>query len=238
MAGVNVLSKTEAAYLQLKNDLISNKLVAGAALRIDWLQSVYELGTTPLREALARLESEKFVELRPNRGFYAATLTAEDFADLIYSRHTLEQALLQRVIERGDDAWESRVITSYHFLKRCKADPTNLDLGLLTEWNERHTAFHLALLEGAGADRLLGFYRSVFDHLRRHQMGLMILPALSLARSGDREGIQFLEMLRNGMAIGNHTALMEATLARDTARALQLAEDHVQLTPYQITNPA
>ncbi len=234
MADTHALSKTEIAYTRLRADLISSKLAPGEPLRIDGLQNSYQIGTTPLREALARLESEKFVELRPNRGFFAATLTPGDFADLIYSRQILERALLRRAIERGDNAWESRVVTAHHFLRRCKADPTTLDRDQLEEWDERHAEFHLALLSGAEADRLLGAYGGILSHLRRHQTGLMLLPALDLARAGAAEGLDRLQTLRRGMAIENHTELMDAALDRDMERALQPIEGHIQLTPYEI----
>lgn len=234
MNDASPIPKTEVAYLRLKTDLLSGKLSGGDPLRIEALQSAYQIGTTPIREALARLEIEGFVELRPNRGYFATSLSAEDFADLIYSRLAIERALLVRAIERGNDEWESRVITAHHFLKKSQVDLANLDLLQLEQWEERHVAFHIALLSGSGASRMLSFYRGLFDHLRRHQMALMIMPMVNIARKNAPDAVELVEELRHGMAIEAHTALMEAVFNRDIERALNLLEDHIKLTPWQL----
>jgi DNA-binding GntR family transcriptional regulator len=225
--------RTELAYRRVKKDLMSGKLPGGEPLRIETLQTNYQVGTTPLREALARLESEGFVELRHNRGFYATSLSVEDFRDLIYSRKVIERALLERAIERGGNAWEVDVIAAHHLLKKNAPDVAQPDVEQLEEWSKLHVAFHVALLSGAEAPRLLDMYRSNFEHLSRHQMALSILPAINQAQQGAKAARVAEEVLRRGMAIEEHTALMEAALARDIDRALALIESHVQLTPWQ-----
>lgn len=226
--------KSEIAYLRVKGDIVSGRLPDDKPLRVEALQSTYDIGTTPIRDALARLEVEGFVQLRPNRGYYTTRLSVEDFSDLMYSRRILERELLARSIERGGEDWEVAVVTAHHVLKRCKIDLSDPDLARLDLWEERHIAFHVALLSASGAKRLLAFYRRIYDHLRRHQKSLELLPTANRAQSGEADALRIIEQLERSMAIEEHTRLMDAALARDTEKALQLIDAHVGLTPWQM----
>lgn len=228
------MSKVEVAHATLKEELLSGRLPQGTPLRIEMLQENFGHGATPLREALARLEAEGFVEQQQHRGFFATRITPADFEDLHYTRSVLEQALVLRAIEKGDDAWEGRVVAAHHFLSRTQIDlsapDTRLDL-----WQERHVEFHLALASGSGAHRLLNDYRRAFEHIRRHQMALSHLSSVSpRLPESDRSRAEIAELERR-MAIGEHTRLMEAVLNRDVERTKLLLAGHLALMPLKLT---
>ncbi|MEZ5872760.1 MAG: GntR family transcriptional regulator [Nitratireductor sp.] len=84
MAEMQTLPKSEIAYLRVKQDILSGRLTDDAPLRIEALKTNYDVGITPIREALARLEAEGFVKLHHNRGYYTTPLSAEDFEDLLF----------------------------------------------------------------------------------------------------------------------------------------------------------
>lgn len=228
---VNLKSpQTELAYQRLKSGLVSGHLPAGKALRLEALQSDFSVGATPLRQALNKLEIERFVELRPNKGFFATPLTVDDFADITFSRQVIERALLTRAIERGDDEWEARLVQSFHLLKKCKIDLNLREFDKISKWNNRHVAFHTTLLSGSGSRSLLATYSGLFEHIQRHQMALMMRPRDERENLANH-GYESVETMNARTSIDDHARLMEATLDRDSVAAAALMEEHIKLTP-------
>lgn len=231
------LPKSEIAYLKVKQDILSGRLSDDAPLRIEALKSHYDVGITPIREALARLEAEGFVKLHHNRGYYTTPLSAEDFEDLVFSRATVETELLRRSIARGGEDWEVRLVAAHRRLGNCKLDLRDPDLTDLERWEERHIEFHMALVGAAGAKHLLAFYRSIYDHFRRHQKAFVLLPSANRVGKGDAEALRAIEELERRMSSEEHTGLMNAALDRDVDLAVRLIRDHSSLEPSKIGVP-
>lgn len=237
MTETQTLPKSEIAYLRVKQDIINGRLTDDAPLRIEALKTNYDVGITPIREALARLEAEGFVKLHHNRGYYTTPLSAEDFEDLLFSRSTVETELLKRSIERGGEDWEVNLLAAHRRLGNSKLDLRDPDLTELERWEERHIEFHMALVGAAGSRHLLAFYRSIYDHFRRHQKAFVLLPSANRADKGDEAALRAIETMERRMSIEEHTGLMDAALARDVDLALCLIKEHSSLSPSQIGVP-
>lgn len=223
-------SKTEAAYSLLRRDILATRLKPGAALKLGALRDAYGVGWTPLREALSRLEAEKLVTAISNRGFAVAPVSKGELEDLARARMVVELPLLLESIANGDEAWEAAVITSHFRLSRCKIAPDDPSEAAVDEWDEKHSAFHDALLSAARSSWLLRFHATISDQLRRHHRFLGLAPTLRAAE-GRQEGYEAaVTALREAMGIEHHTALMEAALDRDMERARRLMEEHIGYT--------
>lgn len=237
MSDTQTMPKSELAYLRVKQDILNGRLSDDTPLRIDALKSQYDIGITPIREALARLEAEGFVKLHHNRGYFTTPVSIEDFEDLLFSRATVETQLLKRSIERGGEDWEVALVAAHRRLSNCKLDLRDPDLDDLARWEERHIAFHMALVGAAGSRHLLGFYRSIYDHFRRHQKAFVLLPSANRAKQGDQDTVRAIEGMERRMSIEEHTGLMAAALDRDIDLALRLIREHSSLSPSQIGVP-
>jgi DNA-binding GntR family transcriptional regulator len=142
----------------------------------------------------------------------------------------VELPLLLESIANGGAEWESAVVTSHYRLSRCKVAPDDPSEAAVDEWDEKHAAFHEALLSAASSNWLLRFQATISDQLRRHHRFLSLAPTLRAAEGmseGYREAVAALE---DAMAIEHHTALMEAALDRDIDRARALMTDHIGFT--------
>ena len=234
MTEPQTMPKSEIAYLRVKQDILSGRLSDDTPLRIDPLKTAYDVGITPIREALARLEAEGFVTLHHNRGYYTTALSAEDFEDLVFSRATIEVELLRRSIERGGEEWEVGLVAAHRRLGNCKLDLRDPDLSDLERWEERHIAFHMALVGAAGAKHLLAFYRSIYDHFRRHQKAFVLMPSANRVGQGDQEALRAIESMERRMSNKEHAGLMEAALDRDIDLAVRLIREHSSLSPSQL----
>src|SRR5690349_12487666 len=79
---------------QLLRLIIDGHLPADSPLSIDALAREFGVSSSPVREALTRLESTGLVQRLALRGYrVAAALTAEELADLIDARLLLEPAV-------------------------------------------------------------------------------------------------------------------------------------------------
>jgi DNA-binding GntR family transcriptional regulator len=92
----------DEAYSRLKSRIMRSELAPGAKLSIDGLAKQLAFSHTPIREALARLESEGLLARRPLSGYTVEPLlSATEFADLFAIRMLLEPLAARRAAERA-----------------------------------------------------------------------------------------------------------------------------------------
>ncbi len=121
-------------------------------------------------------------------------------------------------------------MTAHYRLSRCKIVPDAASEEMADEWDEKHTAFHAALLSAVTSSWLLRFQGTISDQLRRHHRFLGLAPT-QRAAAGLKSGYEkAVAALRDAMAIEHHTALMEAALDRDIERARALMTEHIGYT--------
>ena len=193
---------------RLRSDILAVTWPAGAKLSVRPLSERYETSTTVAREALSHLAGDWLVQLKPNRGFFVTDLGATELADLTELRCRVEEFGIALAIERGDLAWESQLIAAHHMMEgtpRRSESPNRI----ATSWSDAHALFHSMLLEPCGLDHLKSLAKTLAD---------ITLFYRQLA-AATHEAV-----IRDVAA--EHTAILKATLARDTAKAGQLLRDH------------
>lgn len=89
----------DRVYHRLRDELISQEIPPGAALKEVPLSERFGVSKTPIREALARLESDGLVEIAPYRGARAKWYSARDFEQLYEARLVIQAECLQRITE-------------------------------------------------------------------------------------------------------------------------------------------
>lgn len=219
-------TKTEAAYQMLRTDILKTRLQPGAPLKLGALGKTYDVGWTPLREALSRLEAERLVVAISNRGFTVAPVSRAELEDLTRARTVVEIPLLMESIAEGGAEWESGIVTAHYRLSRCKTILEDSSETAVDTWMERHEAFHAALLGAAQSSWLMRFRSTISDQMQRHYRFLAFAPALRAA-AGETAGYEeAMAALHKAQSIGPHTELMEAVLDRNAERARALMNEH------------
>ncbi|MFP5432688.1 MAG: GntR family transcriptional regulator, partial [Alphaproteobacteria bacterium] len=84
------LSLTERAYRQLRDDLLTCRLVPGDRINIKDVSDNRGFSLGAVREALSRLTSEGFVTQDDARGFRATPISIGDLMDLVTVRSDIE----------------------------------------------------------------------------------------------------------------------------------------------------
>ena len=200
---------TDHAYRQLRDDIIHGHLSPASKLRIEPLRKRYDMGATPLREALSRLSADGFVTIEGQRGFKVADLTPSDLQDVTNLRVILESQALTQSIVNGDDNWEGRVVAAFHRLSKIEDSEGERDLA---EWEVRNKSFHDALISSCDSAWLHDFYTILYDQHKRYR---------NLSRS-DTQGARDVH--------AEHEAIYRSALARDVDAACKANEFHIRQT--------
>lgn len=94
---------TDDTYEAVKAMLMDGVIAPGGRISIDGLARAFSVSQTPIREALARLESDGLTRSEPNRGYFATELpTREEFVATYELRLRLEPWAAARAAERRD----------------------------------------------------------------------------------------------------------------------------------------
>jgi DNA-binding GntR family transcriptional regulator len=116
-------SLRERLYVALKEDIILNKYKPGAELQIHKLAEEFGVSSTPIREALMRLEGAGLVVSIPNRGVQVAPICLADVKNVYEIRCLLEPHVAKtaaRLCEREE------VDKFYRELQEIMQEPTDL----------------------------------------------------------------------------------------------------------------
>jgi DNA-binding GntR family transcriptional regulator len=84
----------QVVYEQVKRLILQHVIEPGEKIGLVSLAEKLEVSLTPLREALTRLKEEGFVVHHPNRGYFAAEITAQEAKELFEVREAIESYAL------------------------------------------------------------------------------------------------------------------------------------------------
>jgi DNA-binding GntR family transcriptional regulator len=87
-------------YLQLRDDIVSGALPPGAVLREAELATRFGVSKTPLRDALVRLQKDRFVEIPPYRSAVVVGYSRDDLREIYELRELLEGACARQAAFR------------------------------------------------------------------------------------------------------------------------------------------
>jgi len=198
-----------SVYNQILNDILNGSLKPGHKLRLQTLKTEYNVGNSPLREALNRLSANGMVVREENRGFHVSPASVKELEELIRTRCWLESIALRESIKNADDAYDERLILAAHRLSKVapKEDGSHSP-----EREKRLSEFHRVLLSACNSDILLRYCSQLHEQTLRYRN----LTAVAAYRKG-HEGSE-------------HKAVVEAVLSRDTEKATKLLTSHYQIT--------
>ncbi|VDS10654.1 HTH-type transcriptional repressor CsiR [Paracoccus haematequi] len=204
-------SHSERAMQLLRADIVEGILAPGLKLKLDMLRDRYEIGAAPLREALSRLAGEGLVIAQEQRGFVVSGMSAEEANDLGELRLLLEIEALRDSLSRGNEAWQNRVITSYHWLERAEQSSLSLE-GRLDELERRNFDFHEALVSACERRWTLHLRGIVFRQHERYRRLSRIHTA------------------KTRLVSDEHRALLDAALERNEDAAIAVITTHIRRT--------
>lgn len=122
-------SLSDRAYLALRDRLTTLQIRPGEPIDDSRVAGELEIGRTPVREALKRLEDDRLVISYPRRGTFATGVEITDLAHINEIRVHLEPLAARRAAERATAAERAAIqdlITRFGTVDDLPADPTDL----------------------------------------------------------------------------------------------------------------
>lgn len=187
-------TKAEQVHDLLRAAILNQSLKPGHYLNIDELARRHGVSAIPVREAVARLASERLVTIRPHVGAEVAWLDEDSVHDVFALLEGLETASAGRVAALATAADVAEITGLLDTLDRTAAG------GDAAEWGRANAQFHLRLAGIARLPLVQDELRIAFDHwdrIRRHFFRAVPGPRLAQAQ---REHRAMVAAVRRGAA--------------------------------------
>jgi DNA-binding GntR family transcriptional regulator len=194
-------SLQERVYEELTGSLMHGAFAAGQVLRMQAVADTLGVSVMPVREALARLVTERALEVMPNRSTRVPLITEDRLEDLAKARSLIEGELVRLAVPNldGEVFAELRRLTV-----ACEEAFARLDGEHATATSMLNHEFHFTVYRAATSEVLLPIVRSLWM-----QSGPLVrASAIIYARNPSLT------------AVHHHWALIEALEARDPGAAV------------------
>jgi DNA-binding GntR family transcriptional regulator len=198
-------SAASQVVAHVKESIRSGRLAPGQRLLESELTGRLGMSRGPVREALAQLQVEGFIDVAPHRGARVHQMSRDEMIDLFHVRALLAGDAAKLAAAHIDDGDNRERLTAE--LARQRGLHSNTDL---TVYATANVDFH-TLVDEMCANPLLA---SLLDQLQTR-----VGPFLSLAQSRGR-----------ARALEHHAAIAEAILAGDGNAAARGMRRHVNAT--------
>lgn len=188
--------------------LLDDKISTGSPLSIDGLAKRFKVSSTPVREALARLEATGMVRREALRGYKVAPEpTAADVAALLTSRQVIEPAITRIACTNVTDGLVAELEQFNQELDASRRGGDNF-AGYRAYW-KADESFHRRIAEATDNEFLLRAYSSIEGHIQRFRL-----------------------MVHNDMSgehtVREHQAIIDAFRERDAEAAMVAMDEHVE----------
>ena len=195
---------------QLRERILSGRIVAGQRLRQATLAAEFNVSRTPLREALRRLEEQGLVAVSPTQGVQVVEPDRERLLAAYELREVLDGLSARLATERAGAALRRSLLRALE-VQRTALEPWDSRL-----WTEGNVSFHGAVTEAAGNPFLV----QLLPVMR--MTAQMFYPQMLLNRE------------RTGDAYAEHQAIYDAIERGDPESAEREARHHIRTTAEQL----
>ncbi|MEZ6029292.1 MAG: FCD domain-containing protein [Hyphomonadaceae bacterium] len=192
----------------LRRDIVRGVFLPDERLKLELLTRFYDAGHTPVREAILFLAAGGLVVHAHQKGHRVAPVSVADYRDTVDIYGRVRRLALTMAIERGDDAWEEKVIVQLHRSKKVPHVLPGDDHEGRERWQRAYGDFYDTLIGGCGSALLIEFYGDLVARAERY-----------INLFGDQSSDQ----LRDHAA--EHAEVVEAMIARDAKRLIKVLDD-------------
>jgi DNA-binding GntR family transcriptional regulator len=152
-------SLTEMVITQIRELIVSGRLVLGEQLSESVLAEQLGVSRTPVREAFLRLETERLVEVRPQRGTFVFQYGLAELRDICELREVLETGALRIALSRN----RAEVIERLEQEANAAEAARVVDPGPYQAFDN---SFHDALVKASANEELIEAYERISGRVR------------------------------------------------------------------------
>lgn len=196
---IKLLPARERVASVLRKAILSKELAEGTVITLEGIATQLEVSSTPVREAFQILARERLIKQRPNKGAEVLGISPKFIRDHYETRALLEAACAAAVCQNGADTTD--IQNAFDNGREA------LEAGDSSSYSNYNQAFHFALWEAAGNDKIMALLSEMWN-------------GLSMGHKVTEE-----EYAKISMA--EHRKILDAILARDTQVAQQRMHAHI-----------
>jgi DNA-binding GntR family transcriptional regulator len=145
---------TDHVSTSLRRSILTGDLAAGTRLGLNEVAEIFDVSTTPVREALRELSFEGLVRLDSYRGGVVTAVTRKDVEEIVRIRQVLEPM----AIEEAMVGMTEEILTEARKILDDMANSDSWDA-----WVHGNRAFHQKLYEASSSRRLVSLINSLQD---------------------------------------------------------------------------
>ena len=202
------LSVTENIFKKIKYDIVFGNLEPDQKLKLNLLQTEYNVSISILREVLNRLCGDGFIIYKVQKGFFVSPISKKDLYEIADLRITLETHALEISIKNKDYEWAAEILGAYHKLHHAENELEKNNLNAKSLWTKYDAEFHQMLIKKCNSLNLIRIHEVIFDKYLRYQ--LLILK------------------YRGKDSIKEHKDLLDYSLISNIQKAQNTLRDHIK----------
>lgn len=221
---------SDEIYDMIKGMIFDHEIAPGSRVNIDSLSVQLEVSQTPVREALARLESDGLIEKEPLKGYKATQLLSiKELNDLFQFRLLIEPWAAEQAAKVIDNTGKTALKAEMQSAKTALKFAGDGQFQALTEHDSR---FHSLISNISGNQTVADFYERTHCHLHLFRLYM----ANKLHRIDGESRAEFVQDLfeqyyQSGsgqLAIKEHDAIAKAILDQNAKAAKAAMHAHIE----------
>lgn len=194
----------DTVYTQIKTMMYNQQLAPGQKLIYQDLARRLKVSTTPILQALHRLENAKLVRYEQNKGFFVAEITETEARELYQAREALEVYLIPVLIERLNKESIEKIRESFR-AQNERSTPDYRGKLMLTD-----ASFHLTIARASGNQVVVDLLDTVMERIYLKYRS------------------EYVGEERIAKVLKDHREMLKALSAKNTEKAIQLTREHIK----------
>lgn len=185
------ISMTDKAYFYIRNEIIKCRLPPDSEISEHDLSKILNMSKTPVRDALARLAMEGFVETIPRRGSRIKPVTVKNINDLFVVRCSLESTAASLAATHITDLQLDELD------RLARASYTKHEEASIDYFVDANKKFHIAVAQASGNSRLVTLIAALLEESARFfYIGARLRDVTDLNMETNQEHSEIMQILR------------------------------------------
>jgi DNA-binding GntR family transcriptional regulator len=221
---------SDEIYDMIKAMIFEHEIAPGSRVNIDALAVELQVSQTPVREALARLESDGLIAKEPLKGYTATNLLSmEEFNDLFQFRLLIEPWAAEQAAIKIDSTGKTALKGEMQSAKAALKFRVDDQFQALTEHDAR---FHTLIAHISGSSSVASAFEHTHCHL--HLFRLFMANKLQLIENESRTQFvqdlfeQYYQSGSGQLAIKEHDAITKAIIDQNPKAARSAMHSHIE----------
>jgi DNA-binding GntR family transcriptional regulator len=236
-SGQGALSATDQAYNGILDLVLHHELRSGERTSVNMLADRLELGRTPVKEAITRLQTEGLLSVAGRSGTMVNSIDAAQAEQLFALRQVLEDFAADEAVKHFTTKQVNQLKKLTQEMRRQSLDNTGDHILSMANFVKANVEFHALIVEGSGNRFLLRLYSQIQIQLQivTYLMRRGYDPRAAERRQNEHEAIVKALEARDGKALKAYLRSHADTTKKAILAAL--AEKSLRSPPRSLRRP-